>query len=133
VPVDVKRVQAIFLAAVETDDPAQQAAVLDRECATDPELRRRVEALLRAHRDPASVLDRPVVAPPTVTPELLAATQEGTRTRAEDCFGLDFLAPPRDRGPWAGSGTMRCSRFSAGAGSESSCGRSTRCCSGWSL
>jgi serine/threonine protein kinase/WD40 repeat protein len=61
--VDAKRVQTVFLAAVEPGDPAQQAAFLDRECASDPELRRRVEALLQAHRDPASVLDRPAVTP----------------------------------------------------------------------
>jgi WD40 repeat protein len=62
-PVDAKRVQAAFLAAVEAADPAQEAAILDRECAADPELRRRVEALLQAHRDPASILDRPAVPP----------------------------------------------------------------------
>ena len=41
-PVDPKRVQAIFLAAVEHQDPADRAAILDRECATDSELRQRV-------------------------------------------------------------------------------------------
>jgi serine/threonine protein kinase/WD40 repeat protein len=61
--VDANRVQAAFLAALEAADPAQQAAILDRECAYDPELRRRVEALLRAHRDPASILERPAVGP----------------------------------------------------------------------
>jgi serine/threonine protein kinase len=60
---DAKRVQAVFLAAVEATDPAQQAALLDRECAADPELRRRVEALLLAHRDPASILNRPALPP----------------------------------------------------------------------
>jgi hypothetical protein len=62
-PVDPQRAQAVFLEAVEAADPAAQAAVLDRACGGDPELRRRVEALLRAHRDPASILDRPAVAP----------------------------------------------------------------------
>jgi serine/threonine protein kinase/WD40 repeat protein len=61
--VDPNRVQEVFLAALEADDPARQAAVLDRECAADSELRRRVEVLLRANRDPASILDRPAVAP----------------------------------------------------------------------
>ena len=46
-PVDPKRVQAVFLTAVEREDPVHRATVLDRECATDPELRQRVEALLR--------------------------------------------------------------------------------------
>ncbi len=42
----------LFLAAVELPDPAARAAYLDRECGADPELRRRVEALLRAHDGP---------------------------------------------------------------------------------
>src|SRR5207245_1714621 len=44
-PVDAKRVQAVFLAVVEVADAAQRAALLDRECAANPELRQRVEAL----------------------------------------------------------------------------------------
>jgi serine/threonine protein kinase/WD40 repeat protein len=65
--VDANRVQTVFLAAVDAD-PAEQAGVLDRECGSDPELRRRVEALLRAHRDPASILERPAVTPPPAEP-----------------------------------------------------------------
>jgi serine/threonine protein kinase/WD40 repeat protein len=60
---DPNRVQAVFAAALEAADPEQQAAILDRECASSPELRRRVDALLRAHRDPASIFDQPAVAP----------------------------------------------------------------------
>jgi hypothetical protein len=56
-PPDAKRVQAVFLAAVEVE-PAARAAVLDRECANDRELRRCVEALLRAHDEPDSMLDK---------------------------------------------------------------------------
>ena len=48
-PLDPQRVQAIFLEASDCHDPMDRAAILDRECSTDPELRRRVEALLRAH------------------------------------------------------------------------------------
>jgi hypothetical protein len=48
-PPDPKRVQAVFLAAVEYPDPADRAAVLGAECAGDAELRRRVEDLLCAH------------------------------------------------------------------------------------
>jgi serine/threonine protein kinase/tetratricopeptide (TPR) repeat protein len=51
-PADPKRVQDIFLAAVTQTD---RAAVLDRECGADAELRHRVEALLRAHDDPGSL------------------------------------------------------------------------------
>jgi serine/threonine protein kinase/tetratricopeptide (TPR) repeat protein len=63
-PVDPRRVQSLFLEAVEHAAPADRAAVLDRGCGSDAELRRRVEALLRAHDEPDSRLDRPVVAPP---------------------------------------------------------------------
>ncbi len=62
-PIDPKRVQAIFLAAVEHQDPAERAAILDRECATDVELRQHVEALLRSNDEPDSFLDQPVVGP----------------------------------------------------------------------
>ena len=48
-PLDPKRVQAIFLEAADYHDPMARAAILDRECAADPELRERVESLLRAH------------------------------------------------------------------------------------
>jgi hypothetical protein len=48
-PLDPQRVQAVFLEAADCHDPTDRAAILDRECSADPELRRRVEALLRAH------------------------------------------------------------------------------------
>jgi len=60
-PLDPKRVQAVFLSAVECHEPAARAAVLERECSTDPELRRRVEALLSCYDQPDSLLDRPIV------------------------------------------------------------------------
>jgi eukaryotic-like serine/threonine-protein kinase len=48
-PIDPGRVQAIFLAAVETKDPAERASIVNVQCAGDDELRARVGALLRAH------------------------------------------------------------------------------------
>ena len=60
-PLDPKRVQAVFLEAAEYHDPADRAAILDRECSDDPELRERVEALLRAHDEFNSFLNDPVV------------------------------------------------------------------------
>jgi tetratricopeptide (TPR) repeat protein len=62
-PLDPKAVQAVFLSAVECHEPAARAAVLDRECATDPELRRRVEALLLGYDHPESLIDRPIERP----------------------------------------------------------------------
>ena len=60
---DPGRVQAVFLAAIERETLADRAAVLDRECAADEELRRRVEALLVAHDRSDRLLDRPSIAP----------------------------------------------------------------------
>ena len=48
-PPDPKRVQAVFVAAVECREPTDRAALLDAECSADAELRRRVEDLLSAH------------------------------------------------------------------------------------
>jgi serine/threonine protein kinase len=62
-PTDPQRVQALFLAAVERP-AADRAAFLDSECGGDAELRRRVEALLRAHDAPESFLAQPVVPAP---------------------------------------------------------------------
>ena len=42
--------RTIFMAALEHEDLAQQSAYLDKECAGNPKLRERVEALLRSHR-----------------------------------------------------------------------------------
>ena len=53
--------QASFLEAADYHDPADRAAILDRECSADLELRRRVEALLRAHDEFNSFLNDPVV------------------------------------------------------------------------
>ena len=60
-PADPKRVQAVFLLAVEHQSAAERVAVLDRECATDLELRQRVLALLRSNDGPDRFLDQPMV------------------------------------------------------------------------
>ena len=53
-PIDFQRVQGVFQAVAELP-PAERAAALDWECAGDAELRRRVEALLKAHDDSAEL------------------------------------------------------------------------------
>ena len=53
---DPEIVQAVFLAAVERPVP-DRAALLDRECGANVELRQRVEALLQAHDKPGSFLE----------------------------------------------------------------------------
>ncbi|HEV3448481.1 MAG TPA: protein kinase, partial [Gemmataceae bacterium] len=56
-PADPARVQDVFLAAAEEDSAAGRAAVLDRLCGADAELRQRVETLLRAHEAPGAFLE----------------------------------------------------------------------------
>jgi hypothetical protein len=60
-PINPKRVQTIFLLAADHDDPVDRASILERECAADLELRRRVGALLRAHDEFNGFLNDPVV------------------------------------------------------------------------
>ena len=55
-PVDAKRLQSVFLAAADAPD---RAALLNRECAGDPELRAGVEKLLAAHDDLAELPSPP--------------------------------------------------------------------------
>jgi hypothetical protein len=50
-PLNPTRVQAVFLEATDYHDPVDRAAILDRECSNNPELRRRVEALQRMPLD----------------------------------------------------------------------------------
>jgi serine/threonine-protein kinase len=56
-PLDLQRVQSLFLAAVEAKTPAARAVLLEHECGIDAELRQRVEALLDAHDASDSFLD----------------------------------------------------------------------------
>jgi hypothetical protein len=60
-PLRPKRVQAVFLEAADYHDPVDRAAILDRECSADLGLRRRVEALLRAHDQFNRFLNDPVI------------------------------------------------------------------------
>src|SRR5262245_3725925 len=75
-PADANAAKAVFLAALEQATPADRAAYLDQACAEDAVLRRRVEAMLRAHGRPDPVLDRPAA-----------------ERLADDLDSLDFLEP----------------------------------------
>jgi serine/threonine protein kinase len=63
-PIDFQRVQSVFQAVAELP-PAERAALLERECGGDAELRRGVEALLQAHDDSREL--------PTADPERTGA------------------------------------------------------------
>ena len=53
------RANELFLRAADVTDPADRAALLERECANDPALRRQVESLLDAGEKAGSFLGRP--------------------------------------------------------------------------
>ena len=73
--------RSIFLNALDREDPAERAAYLDQACAGRPELRSRIERMLRAHQANSSFLE-------VSAPEQLALGEEA----------LSFLAPPREPG-----------------------------------
>src|SRR5207244_1489707 len=54
-------------------DPAERSALLDRECAGNPELRARVEALLGADAQPNTIVDSPANQTHTYSPAEAAA------------------------------------------------------------
>src|ERR1051325_1775781 len=102
---NAKRAREIFLAAIETTDPTERSALLDRECAADLELRQRVETLLRADQDPASILKEPaailcdaqrtddtVGLEPTPDAPPICPTQTDSAARHDEDL-LAFLAP----------------------------------------
>jgi WD40 repeat protein/tRNA A-37 threonylcarbamoyl transferase component Bud32 len=72
--------RSIFLNALDREDPADRAAYLDKACAGQPELRRRMERLLRAQVED-SFLEEPA-------PEQLARGEQA----------LTFLAPSSEPG-----------------------------------
>src|SRR5262245_29655020 len=72
----------LFAAALEKATPEARAAYLTEACAGDEKLRRRVEALLRAHAEPDEILDRPAPSPLTAAyvPQVAGAISEGPGT-----------------------------------------------------
>ena len=58
-PTGILSVNEIFLRAIEAGSPSERAAVLDRSCGDDAELRRKVEALLFVHDGAGSFLEHP--------------------------------------------------------------------------
>jgi serine/threonine protein kinase len=60
---EIQELEAVFLAATEILDPGRRAHFLATACKGNAEFKHRVEALLRAHEQPCSLLDLPAVAP----------------------------------------------------------------------
>ena len=88
-PVEPQQIESLFIQAAEFAAPAQRHAFLDEWCGDDVELRRRVEALLRAHDDAGSFLDGP---PEDVLPTI-AVDGRDTVDESLGTVSLEFLAP----------------------------------------
>ena len=71
----------LFIAALHINDAAQRAAYLDQACGSDNTLRESVDALLAAHAQPASVLERPLAANLERSP---AGTEPGPATAGSE-------------------------------------------------
>src|SRR5262245_10674625 len=84
----------LFAAALEIDDPAGRSAYLDRACASEPGLRDRVEALLRAYARAGSFLGTPAAAGLAGPAGPSAgATQAAGQAAADAEVQLTFLTP----------------------------------------
>jgi serine/threonine protein kinase/tetratricopeptide (TPR) repeat protein len=85
---ETDRTESVFAAAAALAAD-QRAAYLDRACANDPELRRRVEALLHAHDRREHFLDRPAARQGTVdhTPDGVAGTAIAGRYKLLEAIG----------------------------------------------
>jgi serine/threonine protein kinase len=85
-------VNEIFVRAIEASSPAGRAAVLDQSCRDDAELRRKVEALLAAHDQAGTFLERPAPgladARPGAAGEAMTLTEEGATDPASAPDGL---------------------------------------------
>jgi serine/threonine protein kinase/tetratricopeptide (TPR) repeat protein len=95
-PLDPKRVEQIFTEALAKPTAQARAAYLDIECAGDPELRRRVEALMAAHESAGDFLPLP---DPNVTQPITSESPPEAigpykllQTIGEGGFGTVYLA-----------------------------------------
>ncbi len=93
----------IFAAALDRTDPADRTAFLAEACAGDEKLRRRVDALLKAHAEPDEVLDAPSprngtidYAPITEKPGTMIGPYKLKEQIGEGGFGLVFVAEQQE-------------------------------------
>jgi serine/threonine protein kinase/tetratricopeptide (TPR) repeat protein len=80
--------KAIFENAFEISSPAERKAYLDETCADEPELRQKVEALLRAHEEAGSFLENPALAPGSTAAYVEPRQQAGAGPETIDDRGI---------------------------------------------
>jgi serine/threonine protein kinase/WD40 repeat protein len=98
--VETPSARAIFERALELASDADRQAYLDECCASDPELRDKVEALLRAHAEAGSFLGQPAMQSPETHDYEPIAERSGTvvgpykllEQIGEGGFGVVFMA-----------------------------------------
>jgi tetratricopeptide (TPR) repeat protein len=103
----------LFTQALARTDPAERAAFLDQACAGNPDLRRRLDALLAGHAQADSPLDRPPAGPAgdAGSPDRPEAVPTGAYG-PEAATGADGDAPAgQARPPAAGPGTVIAGRY----------------------
>ena len=69
--------ESLFVAALDIADPAQRLAYLDEACTGNPELRQRLDVLLRAHAVAGNYLETCSLVMPSV-PTALEPLEPGT-------------------------------------------------------
>src|SRR6516164_7435117 len=119
-PLEPRRAQAVFLAALELEDEAGRTQLLDRECASDTELRRQVEALLRGFDEPDSLLVFPSSRVADRATAIITQTGDGPIQGVDDEmmaeFTLEDSAMSEDAtSPDLGSPSIYSARETAGA------------------
>src|SRR5262245_8179824 len=91
--------ETIFAEAIEIDTPAGRAAFLEQACASNPELRREVEKLVRDYFRAGAFLERPaahlagtVDEPAAERPGTMIGPYKLLEQIGEGAFGVVFLA-----------------------------------------
>jgi hypothetical protein len=99
--------KTVFDHAHELASPAERQAYLDQACAGAPGLRAQVEALLRAHDEAGSFLQKPAVAPPAAGPVLGSndtprPLPHGLPDTTDDASTATYFAGGESPGAWIG-------------------------------
>ena len=89
----------LFIAALDRDDPVERDAYLAQACGSDADLRRRVERLLRLHKDAGSFLEQQAVAPgETVDPHPAEPPTGPEHAKAQGIRGAEPTPPAEAAG-----------------------------------